>query len=679
MLVRNAAVGVWVFLVSLLLVACSGAPEGEGDREPEVVGQVSEAVTGPPTVTAFSPATGYHGATVTIFGTQFEPGVSVSFNGTAATSVTYVTGAKVRAVVPVGATTGPISVTNTLGTGTSTTSFGVRPQLLSFAPPSAFPGNLVTLTGAGFTGATAVNFGATPATGFTVVNDATITATVPAGLPSVKISVITPQGTATSMASFITAPAITSFSPTSGGVGTLVTILGGGFNAATQVLFGVGSATFTVVNDTTMTATVPPTATSGKITLVTPSGSRQSALGFAVLEMPVITSIAPLTAVLPATVTIRGDGFFGTSRVSVGALAVPYTVVNNRTITATIPVGAPSGRISVKNPVGTAQSVDRFTPDPDECALNTDNCDPAAICTNTLGGFSCACPGGMTGNGQTCQCNLNGTFAVKAEFDIEWDATVFLGVTVISAGSATTSSWSIRKHTQTGSTIDVDTTGCGGTVPDLCSPFFNQAFAQNFPDAIWDLPSMPVSESTMTLVDPDPGEAFLGPTEVTLLGLSIPTPGGPWPGEWNDVSITWLDHDNDGLLGVTSKMINTGTSTSCGGMPYANLPDPTTPFSATRITDVRVGSRSIGTYDGSLTSCSVIEGEVTGSASGFPEINGHVHSCKLSNGNACSLAQINALDDQAQATGRRTLATRFTMVKVADDVTCGDVREMTFP
>ena len=46
---------------------------------------------------------------------------------------------------------------------------------------TAAGGNTVTITGTDLTGATAVNFGANAATGVTVVNATTITATAPAG------------------------------------------------------------------------------------------------------------------------------------------------------------------------------------------------------------------------------------------------------------------------------------------------------------------------------------------------------------------------------------------------------------------------------------------------------------------------------------------------------------------
>ena len=53
----------------------------------------------------------------------------------------------------------------------------------------------MTITGTGFTGATAVDFGTTPATSFTVVSDTSITADSPAGTGTVDVTVTTPGGT----------------------------------------------------------------------------------------------------------------------------------------------------------------------------------------------------------------------------------------------------------------------------------------------------------------------------------------------------------------------------------------------------------------------------------------------------------------------------------------------------
>jgi lipoprotein-anchoring transpeptidase ErfK/SrfK len=65
-----------------------------------------------PTPAAFSvkPAFGVAGATVTLSGTHFDNGATVTFNGTPSTSVTKVNGHKLSVVVPDGATTGEVDV-----------------------------------------------------------------------------------------------------------------------------------------------------------------------------------------------------------------------------------------------------------------------------------------------------------------------------------------------------------------------------------------------------------------------------------------------------------------------------------------------------------------------------------------------------------------------------------------
>jgi hypothetical protein len=72
-------------------------------------------------------------------------------------------------------------------------------------------------------------------------------------------------------------PIVTSLSPATGPVagGNTVTLTGSGFTAASKVLFGTVTATsFTVVNDTTITA-VPPALAAGvsDVTVVTPVGT----------------------------------------------------------------------------------------------------------------------------------------------------------------------------------------------------------------------------------------------------------------------------------------------------------------------------------------------------------------------------------------------------------------------
>ncbi|WP_380158955.1 cell wall-binding repeat-containing protein [Kineococcus sp. R86509] len=92
------------------------------------------------------------------------------------------------------------TATNGLGTGTESGSYSLvppAPALTAIAPATGYSqgGAIVTITGSGFTGVTAVLFGSSPATSFVVGNDTTITATAPVGtVGTVPITVVNPGG-----------------------------------------------------------------------------------------------------------------------------------------------------------------------------------------------------------------------------------------------------------------------------------------------------------------------------------------------------------------------------------------------------------------------------------------------------------------------------------------------------
>ena len=78
------------------------------------------------------------------------------------------------------------------------------------------------------------------------------------------------------------APTISSFSPTSGPVGTSVTISGTNFTGASSVKFNGTSASYTVNSSTQITATVPSGATTGPISVTNSSGTGTSSSSFTV-------------------------------------------------------------------------------------------------------------------------------------------------------------------------------------------------------------------------------------------------------------------------------------------------------------------------------------------------------------------------------------------------------------
>jgi hypothetical protein len=90
-----------------------------------------------------------------------------------------------------------LSLVNTAFCG-SGYGYGTQPAVDGISPTGgpASGGTVVTITGCGFTGATAVQFGATPATTFTVNSDTQMHATSPAhAAGTVDVTVTTPLGT----------------------------------------------------------------------------------------------------------------------------------------------------------------------------------------------------------------------------------------------------------------------------------------------------------------------------------------------------------------------------------------------------------------------------------------------------------------------------------------------------
>jgi hypothetical protein len=246
----------------------------------------------PPKITSFTPTSGAAGTAVTIAGSGFTGATDVQFHGMSVGAGHFTVGSDVQitATVPTGATTGPITVAAPGGSVTSSGSFTVNagapsPTITSFTPTLGGAGTTVTINGTNFTAGAVVMFNGLTASGFVFKSASRVKADVPTGATTGPISVTTAAGTATSSTPFTVPPppTITSFTPTSGPVGTVVLITGTNFTGATQVKFGGVVATFTVNSATTITATVPAGAITGKIIVKAPGGSSSSPTKFTVV------------------------------------------------------------------------------------------------------------------------------------------------------------------------------------------------------------------------------------------------------------------------------------------------------------------------------------------------------------------------------------------------------------
>jgi RHS repeat-associated protein len=249
------------------------------------------AFTVTPSITSLSPTSGAVGASVTITGTNFgaTQGTStVTFNGTAATTIGSWSATSIVATVPTGATTGNVVVT-VGGVASNGSSFTVvsAPSITSLSPTSGTVGASVTITGTNFgatQGTSTVRFNGTAATSITSWSATSIVATVPTGATTGNV-VVNASGVNSNGSSFtvVSAPSITSLSPTSGAVGASVTITGTNFGAtqgASSVTFnGTAATSITSWGATSIVATVPTGATTGNV-VVTVSGMSSNGVPF---------------------------------------------------------------------------------------------------------------------------------------------------------------------------------------------------------------------------------------------------------------------------------------------------------------------------------------------------------------------------------------------------------------
>ncbi len=340
----------------------------------------------PPAVTSVSPNAGpvAGGASVTITGTSLNGATAVTFGGITA-SFTIGSDTSISATAPAHAA-GTVDVAVTTPSGTSTTvasdqfTYISPPTVTTISPSSgkAAGGTVVTITGTNFNGASAVKFGATAATAFTVNGATSISATAPAGAAGVVDVTVTSVGgtSATSAAdqfTYIAPPTVTAIAPVAGAVGggTSVTITGTSLTGATAVNFGASAATsFTVNGATSISATSPAGTGTVNVTVTTAGGT--SATGssdhFTYQGAPTVTAIAPAAGAVGGgtSVTITGTNFTAASAVNFGgAAAAAFTVNGATSISATSPAGTGTVDVTVTTPVGTSATgaADQFTYD----------------------------------------------------------------------------------------------------------------------------------------------------------------------------------------------------------------------------------------------------------------------------------------------------------------------------
>ncbi|HEX8529608.1 MAG TPA: IPT/TIG domain-containing protein, partial [Cytophagales bacterium] len=158
----------------------------------------------------------------------------------------------------------------------------------------------------------------------------------------------------------VAAPRITAFAPARGPKGTVVTLTGTGFTGATGVTFNGTPAAYTVVSSSQITATVPEGAQTGGIRVLAPSGQDLTRTDFVAVPTPAVASFAPAEGPAETVVLVRGNNFNLATGVRFNGVPAAFTVLNPTTLTATVPGGSVTGKITVTADAGTGTSATDF-------------------------------------------------------------------------------------------------------------------------------------------------------------------------------------------------------------------------------------------------------------------------------------------------------------------------------
>jgi len=330
-------------------------------------GQASTLLDGysyaaPPTVSAVNPTSGTtQGLTpLTLTGTGFRPGVTVSVGGLTCDSVSVASPTSLTCITrPHAAATVDVVVTDiNLVTGTLAGGYDyvadAAPTVVSVSPTSGptAGGTVITITGTSYqTGAT-VKVGGLPCTAPTVVNATTMTCISAARVAGAGDVVVTnadgQTGLLVSGFTFIAPPNITNVAPTFGTTlgGTTVIIIGTGFTAGATVTLGSVPCASSSVDFATQITCVSPAHAAGVVDVAVANTDGQTSIfsaGYTFVAPPVVTSVAPLTGTTGGgtTVTITGSAFVANAGVLIGGSpCTSVSVISSTTITCVTPAHA---------------------------------------------------------------------------------------------------------------------------------------------------------------------------------------------------------------------------------------------------------------------------------------------------------------------------------------------------
>ncbi|MFZ9853713.1 MAG: IPT/TIG domain-containing protein [Limisphaerales bacterium] len=299
---------------------------------------LQQLVYGAPLISRFT-ATAKGGDTIEIHGYNFRTRNAAEFElriGGAKATVDVLSNTNLTAVVPDAAINGPIVVTVPGGAFITPSNIVIQPRITGFTPDTGAAGTVVRIDGSGFNGATRVDFGSLPATAFKILHSMQMEATVPAGIQTDTLKLVTTNGTAVSTTLFYGTPRVDSLSPASGRPGTQVVAAGVNLRGATGLtLAGLAITGFEVLDNRQIRFEIPAGAASGRLRVTTPGGSATSDVNFVVRgPEPTLTSLSPAEGGPGTTVTLLGSNLSAVTNVTFNGVRASFTATSATTLEA---------------------------------------------------------------------------------------------------------------------------------------------------------------------------------------------------------------------------------------------------------------------------------------------------------------------------------------------------------
>jgi uncharacterized protein (TIGR02145 family) len=310
-----------------------------------------------PQITKVTPDSAVVGDTTYITGKSF--GISrasgnVLFNDVAAAKIISWSDSVIIVKIPSGAKSGKISV-NVKGNKSNEVNFRIFQHITAITPSYANIGDQVIISGTNFgdtQDSNIVLFNGVKATNYPIWQDSSINVIVPVGAASGNVTVKIWNKQSNSIA-FTLIPVITSISPSSANLNSIVAISGSNFGSNQ----GSGFVTFNgastrITNDWSnnlIHVSVPNTASSGKVSVTVGQNATSNSVDFTVL--PSIANITPSAGLAGDQITITGASFGSTQGSGYvtfnGAVASVYQSWGDEQIILTVPQGANTGNVSV--------------------------------------------------------------------------------------------------------------------------------------------------------------------------------------------------------------------------------------------------------------------------------------------------------------------------------------------